>query len=223
MTAVGAVDHASARMAPKGLYLRKGMTFGTWVAVGRRILEISNSSGWWLGDWLVYGQDAYGERYKMALEATSLDYQTLKNYAWVARRFAPSRRRVTLSVQHHAEVASLSDAEQDLWLRRAERLGWSRNELRKRLSDQRHAERADRGEVEVTCRVKVTAAREQRWREAAALCDRSLAEWVIATVDAEAQQVLLAGRRQVSGSGVAGPTMPISVDANSRQPELVAR
>ena len=41
-----------------------------------------------------------------------LDYQTLRNYAWVARRFAMSRRRDTLSFGHHAEVPALPEPEQ---------------------------------------------------------------------------------------------------------------
>ena len=49
-----------------------------------------------------------------------LDYQTLRNYAWVARRFPAGRRRAGVSFAHHAEVARLPEPEQDYWLRRAE-------------------------------------------------------------------------------------------------------
>lgn len=35
----------------------------------------------------MYGQAAYTGRYRDAIEQASLDYQTLRNYAWVARRF----------------------------------------------------------------------------------------------------------------------------------------
>jgi hypothetical protein len=45
--------------------------------------------------------------------------QNRLNYAWVARRFAMSRRRDTLSFGHHAEVAALPEPEQDFWLREA--------------------------------------------------------------------------------------------------------
>lgn len=58
----------------------------------------------------------YGRRCRGAIAVTGLDYQTLRNYAVVARRFDLSRRRDSLSCQHHAEVCALSDSEQDRWL-----------------------------------------------------------------------------------------------------------
>jgi hypothetical protein len=119
------------------LPLREGMSFHAWLEVGRRIARVANTSAWAVGDWLLFGERAYGERYRTALAATDLDYQTLRNYAWVARRFPLSRRRDTVSFQHHAELASLPEAEQDLWLRRTELNGWSRNELRRQLAGAR--------------------------------------------------------------------------------------
>jgi hypothetical protein len=75
----------------------------------------------------------YGPRYKEAIAATGLDYQTLRNSAVVARRFAPSRRRDNLSFQHHAEVCALSDDDQDLWLDVAAMRGWSKRDLRRHI------------------------------------------------------------------------------------------
>jgi len=45
------------------------------------------SSAWCLGDGLIAGQAAYGSRNRDAIGRTGLDYQTLRNYAWVAGRF----------------------------------------------------------------------------------------------------------------------------------------
>lgn len=92
-----------------------------------------SSSAWCLGDWLAYGQAAFSGRYRDALGQTSLDYQTLRNYAWVARRFPVSRRRDTLSFGHHAETAALPGPEQDFWLRKAAGQRWSRNQLRQEI------------------------------------------------------------------------------------------
>jgi hypothetical protein len=223
MMILAAADREPARMGPQGLYMRQGMAFGTWVRVGRRISEISNASSWWLGDWLVYGQDAYGERYRAAVEATGLDYKTLRNYAWVARRFPPPRRRVALSLQHHAEVASLPDVEQDLWLRRAERFGWSRNQLRRRVSEHRLVRSGADHDPAVMCRIAVTAAQRRRWREAAHLCDRALTEWMIAAIDSAAEEILTTCSRQGSGLGDSSPTIPIKVEARPCQPEAVER
>src|SRR5918997_1429511 len=99
-----------------GLSLPSEMTFDSWRELGSRVIHIANCSAWWLGDWIVYGEQSYGDRYEQAITDTSLRYQTLRNYAWVARRFPMSRRRDTLSFGHHAEVAGLPDDEQDMWL-----------------------------------------------------------------------------------------------------------
>jgi hypothetical protein len=81
----------------------------------------------------VFGEQAYAGRYRQAIKRTSLDYQTLRNYAWVARRFAMSRRRDTLSFGHHAEVAALPEPEQDFWLRKAEEHRWPVKHLRRQV------------------------------------------------------------------------------------------
>ncbi|MFE0423313.1 LmbU family transcriptional regulator, partial [Streptomyces sp. NPDC058953] len=74
-----------------------------WERIGSSLRELSNSSAWWLGDWLVFGEAAYGwRRYREAIERTGLDYQTLRNYAWVARRFEHQRRRDPRCCAHQA-------------------------------------------------------------------------------------------------------------------------
>ena len=179
-----AIVRSHGRSTPTALHLRNGIAFDEWLDVGRRISVIASASGWWLGDWLVYGQRSYRERYRAALEATPLDYQTLRNYAWVARRFERSRRRAGLSFQHHAEVAALDEADQDIWLQRAERLSWSRNELRRRLGAARRRElgAADE-ETIVVVRMQVPAPRERRWREAASAANQDLGDWLASAAD----------------------------------------
>jgi hypothetical protein len=113
-----------------GLVFPHRLPFEAWLNVGAQLAAVAASSAWCLGDWLIYGQAAYGSRYRDAIQRTGLDYQTLRNYAWVARRFELSRRRDTLSIGHHAEVAALPAPEQDFWLRKAEEFGWSTMRLR---------------------------------------------------------------------------------------------
>jgi len=181
----------SLRVTRKGLRLAPGMDFQAWATLGARITGISSACAWCLGDWLVYGEEAFGERYKVALDATCLDYQTLRNYAWVARRFELARRREGVSFQHHAEVAALPEPEQDLWLQRAERSRWSRNELRKRLSSERRANRSTRSEHPIRLSIEVTSTRERRWREAATAADQTLGEWIAGVIDAAADVALI--------------------------------
>src|SRR6266496_2626132 len=131
-------------VAPRiGLDLPGRLGFGMWLRIGRQLEAVASSSAWCLGDWLSYGRAAYAGRYRDAVEQTSLDYQTLRNYAWVAGRFPLSRRRDTLSFGHHAEVAALPEPEQDFWLRKAGDLGWSRNHLRREVRASLRERQAD--------------------------------------------------------------------------------
>jgi hypothetical protein len=171
-----------------GLHLRPGMSFKEWSTLGCRLAHVSSASAWALGDWLLFGQRNYGRRYRVALQETNLDYQTLRNYAWVAGRFEPSRRRDGLSFQHHAEVAAMTESEQELWLRRAEAEHWSRNELRRRLSLHRSARHQP--PESVVMRFEVTPASQQRWRQAAASQHLPLQEWLRAVADAAASDEL---------------------------------
>ena len=116
-----------------GLVFPRRLPFPAWLAVGAQLAAVAASSAWCQGDWLIYGQAAYAGRYQDAIERTGLEYQTLRNYAWVAGRFELSRRRGTLSFGHHAEVAALPEAEQDYWLRKAEEFRWSTALLRREV------------------------------------------------------------------------------------------
>src|SRR5215831_74429 len=113
-----------------GLVFPRRVPFEVWLGVGAQLAAAASSSAWCLGDWLAYGQATYSGRYREAVERTGLDYQTLRNYAWVAGRFELSRRRDTLSFGHHAEVAALPGPEQDFWLCKADEFGWSTMRLR---------------------------------------------------------------------------------------------
>jgi hypothetical protein len=166
------------------------LRFDEWERAGGLVARLGSASAWWTGDWIIYGEREYGARYKAALEITALDHQTLRNYAWVARRFPTSRRRDSLSFQHHAEVAGLAPAEQDLWLGRAEREHWSRNELRRRLAAARtHARDATRGHA-LVLRMEIAEARAQRWRAAASAVHKDLPDWIAAAADDAAAAAL---------------------------------
>jgi hypothetical protein len=125
---------------------RSGITFSgrlsleRWEELGQRLLALGDSVSWWIADWLVYGEDRFKDRYEEATRRTGLSYQTLRNYAWVARRFDLSRRRDTLSFGHHAEVAALGVVEQEYWLRRAQEFGWTRNRLRAEVRSSQRGE-----------------------------------------------------------------------------------
>jgi hypothetical protein len=159
------------------------MPLDSWVSVGQEIAVISDASAWWLADWLIYGRKTYPERYRHAIDRTGLSYQTLRNYAWIARAFPAFRRRNELSMQHHAEVVTLVDEEQDEWLDRAERHGWSVTELRKRLKGGRTGP-SDRGDGSMfVLKMSIDTQRQKRWEEAAERSGSDLAYWISKALD----------------------------------------
>jgi hypothetical protein len=169
------------------------LPFETWMGLGAKIGTYSNATAWWLGDWLLYGRMKYGRRYKAAIEVTGLDYQTLRNYAVVARRFDPSRRRSDLSFQHHAEICAMADAEQDRWLAAASTGRWSRNELRRRIRASRTEESPPR-----VLRLVVGPEQLECWREAAGCTDRGLEDWVLRSLDDAATRTVGAAHLTVA-------------------------
>nr|BFE38179.1 hypothetical protein GCM10010200_104300 [Actinomadura rugatobispora] len=198
-----------------GLVLPPRLPLDAWKEIGAELSVLWDSATWWQGDWLVYGQDRYPDRYQYALEDSGLDYQTLRNYAWVARRFPPGRRRARLSLQHHAEVASLSEEDQDEWLDRAEREGWSRNRLRRHLQDHEAGGRRLGSGPDGTLALKVPSGRHERWLRAAERRGSGLTSWIAQVLDQAAERTLEASRP------VPGPRAlhhPAAADGPARHP-----
>lgn len=108
-----------------------------WTEHGRRLGAVGRSVGWWIGDWLLYGNERFGEKYSRAARITGYDIQTLMNMVYVASRFDTSRRRAQLSFSHHAELAALAPDTQDHWMSRAEEDRLSVRCLRQELRSQR--------------------------------------------------------------------------------------
>lgn len=162
------------------------ITFDYWQQAGARVARMANASAWYLGDWLAYGESQYANRYRSAVEAVGVSYQTLRNYAWVARRFPLSRRRDTLTFFHHMEVAKLSPREQDRWLDLAAERSWSVRKLRQQLRSGELT--ADRSEVKsaTPLRIETETQRVDRWRAAAARASVPLTHWVVSCLDAAA-------------------------------------
>ncbi|HEY3607055.1 MAG TPA: LmbU family transcriptional regulator [Pseudonocardiaceae bacterium] len=172
-----------------GLHIPDALDIDTWEQVGRKISVIANCAAWCLGDWLVYGQYKYGDRYRSVAAAVNLDSQTLRNYAWVARRYELECRRETLSFQHHAEAAAVPPEERERWLDLAEEHRWSRNELRRNLRAGRNGRPQPPTGLALP-QLSIAADRIARWRDAAQRLNRDLEDWIVATLDDGAQQAL---------------------------------
>ena len=111
------------------LELPPGPPFEDYEAVGWALGSLRDMSAWGLGDWLNYGEAAYGEQYAQAIEATGRPKATLLEYARVARRVPRSMRRPALSWTHHRIVAAKEPVEQIELLDRAIANRWSVEEF----------------------------------------------------------------------------------------------
>lgn len=121
------------------LKLPEGLKYDHWERIGRQLQLADMAVQWWIGDWLVFGERKYSEKYSQALEdLTGRKTQTLMNYAYVAKAIEISRRREIVDFSTHAEVASLPPEEQERILAKAAKEKLSRNTVR------REAERVKR-------------------------------------------------------------------------------
>lgn len=117
-----------------GLNLRPSLSFDEWQQIGGQLQQAERAVLWWLGDWLNYGERAYGEMYSQALEETEYAEKTLRNAKYVAGAVELSRRRDTLAWGIHAEIASLPPDQQDATLAEAERESLTVREVRERVN-----------------------------------------------------------------------------------------
>jgi len=113
-----------------GLIIDDGISYIEWESAGKTLQVIDGAVHWWIGDWLNYGEQKYGEMYAQAVDETSYSLPTLTTDKWVANHIQFSRRRENLSFAHHVEVASLEPDEQDKFLDLAIEHDWKRHELR---------------------------------------------------------------------------------------------
>jgi hypothetical protein len=117
------------------------MAYPEWVAAGRRIGAMGRASNWWVGDWIRYGTERWGEKYLAAARMTGYDVHSLRNMAYVASRFELSLRRDNLTWSHHALLAALAQDEQIHWLDRATAERLSVADLRTELRASQRGER----------------------------------------------------------------------------------
>src|SRR3954454_16674794 len=135
-------------MTPTAWAVAGDLSLLEWSQSGRRLGIIGRGTGWWIGDWVNYGNARFGERYVRAARITGYDVQTLMNMVYVASRFDVSRRRPNLSWSHHAELAALDPADQDHWLSRAEAERLSVRSLREEVRRARRLAAAEQAELE---------------------------------------------------------------------------
>jgi len=126
------------KLTETSLVIQSDISFDEWMQIGNFLKQVNKCVLWWLGDWLNFGENIYGEKYSQALDETDYSYSSLSGAAWVCNKIEICRRRQNLSWSHHAEVASLDENKQEIYLDSAEKNAWSRNRLRLEVSGKVH-------------------------------------------------------------------------------------
>lgn len=136
------VEYGRFRFGPLGLEATADVSFEEWQDCGIWLRGIERSIQFWVGDFVNYGRDHFGEQAEqgiaseteiLAAEATGWKPATVEQYARVARQVPPANRDPDLPFSHHREVADKPEAEQRPWLTRAKAENWSTEKLRTEL------------------------------------------------------------------------------------------
>jgi hypothetical protein len=103
------------------------LSLDAYIHIGDVLATVERARPWWWGDFILYGDAKFGERYAQAMDMSGLAYTTLAHYASVCRQIQICRRRQNLYFSHHAAVARLylTPAQQDQLLLDAERYVWT--------------------------------------------------------------------------------------------------
>jgi len=88
------------------LSIADGIGFNEWKEIGDKLFRMVDSSQWWIGDWLNYGE-RYRRDYTEAMAAIDLKFGALRGYAYVASKVESATRVAQLSWTHHRVVAPL--------------------------------------------------------------------------------------------------------------------
>lgn len=106
------------------------LSYDQYESIGRFLGALRDTSAWAMGDWLIYGEGTYGDKYAQAVEATGRSKGVLTDWLRVAMFVNPARRRPDLTWSHHRLVVKCSPREQRSWLTKAATRGWSVEELK---------------------------------------------------------------------------------------------
>lgn len=134
-----------------GLFLPADLAYETYESIGAMLGALHQASSFLVGDYLLYGEFTYGEKYTQAALLLGLSPQTLANYASIAKRVPPGRRKIGVSFSIHGEVASLPPELQEHWLTVAKNEGLTKQEIRDRLRPPKELPPAVSSGEPITC------------------------------------------------------------------------
>lgn len=146
---VNFIDLPGCTFTPVSLTLPPDLSFDHWERIGRQLQLADMAIQWWIGDWLVYGEHRWREKYAQAVQVTGKAEQTLMNYARVAKAISPYRRRENVDFSTHAEVAGLDEEDQERILAKASTEQSSKREVRREADKVRRSKRPQPADAEI--------------------------------------------------------------------------
>lgn len=124
-------------------------TFEEWEQIGKFVRVANTACQWWWGDWLNYGEMAFGEACAQAIEETNWEKETLRNYAWVAARVPKANRHADIRFYMYSSIAKLTEDEQAEWVSRILNEKMNHQDLKAALKGE--VETVEKYYVEIAC------------------------------------------------------------------------
>ena len=118
-------------LSANALTIAQPLDYESWERCGAVLSRMHGATQWWIGDWLNFGEHAYGERYAQAVDEKQAALWA--HFSWVARSVSPCLRKQLLSYHHHEVIAKLEPADQAQWLDKAIAEQWTVREFRAAL------------------------------------------------------------------------------------------
>ena len=109
-------------------------TYADWVADGQRFSRLGKSLLWWIGDWSLYGMDAFGEEFYQGVSDSGYEPETITDAQRVCQAWPQEKRCANLSYNHHRVLVAVPEDQRDRWVDDAVAYGWSVRDLRKELN-----------------------------------------------------------------------------------------
>ena len=142
MDTTSIIKTGNINLVPTGLTITRDISFDEWVDLMQTLVRLETAFQFAIGDALIYGETAYGEKYSQAMDATGLSYQSLANMVWVCRKVPMQNRRDDISWTHHRVVASVDTEDQPGLLDMAKSQGMSASDLMHHISGKPERQRS---------------------------------------------------------------------------------
>lgn len=110
-------------------------SYEDWYACGEWLKRAEKAVGFWIGDWLNYGERKWGEMYSQAMEDTGLEYDTLRKFRNITKNLDFGIRMPNLSFKVNSAVArdDLTRDEKRMFLESAAEKDLTYDELKKEI------------------------------------------------------------------------------------------